>query len=177
VSINSADFPAALWDGLGPNRTSRLENKRPDFEDYDQLAAEVMALQSEFILPFTNSQGTTMIPGQSVYLHTDGTVKLADGDGSGTRGAFGMVLVGAANGGTVYVKVAGVIELTLAQWDAVGTDSNGLDPGVKYLLSDTAGEITATPLATAADTLLTVGFALTATKMLLKYDDTGLVES
>lgn len=190
MSENSSGFPAAVWDGLGPNRSSLKEDRRPDYEDYDQLVAEVRAIQTflSTAVPYsalgsnpgtvvlTNTQGTTMVPGQIVYVHTDGTVKLCDTDGAGIlRDGIGIVEVGGATAGPVTVRFAGLIELSLAQWDAVGTDAMGLDPGVTYFASDVAGEILAAPgPATTGDTLLRVGIALTATQMLLRLDYSGL---
>lgn len=46
MSRNVAQFPAAVWDGTTPNRTSRFDDKSPDYEDFDQLVAEVIATQT-----------------------------------------------------------------------------------------------------------------------------------
>lgn len=46
MSKNVAQFPAAVWDGLAPNRTSRYDDRSPDSEDWDQMVAEVVAAQT-----------------------------------------------------------------------------------------------------------------------------------
>lgn len=47
MSINVAQFPGQLWDGLSPNtqRVSREDNQAPRFEDWDQIVAELRATQ------------------------------------------------------------------------------------------------------------------------------------
>ncbi len=178
MSINVAQYPD--WDGLGPNRTERQQDASPDYEDWDQLIAEYLVMQNRVknvdgIFTAVNSEGGAMVPGNVIFLHTDGTIKLADADGSGTREVAGVVEVGAADAGTVTVRYAGVLSLTLAEWDAVGTDASGLDPGLLYLMADVLGEITTTPPATATDTLYRLGKALNATDLLINLEFDGLV--
>lgn len=47
MSINEAQFPTTVWDGLSPNtqRVSRLDDTPPRFEDWDQIVAELLATQ------------------------------------------------------------------------------------------------------------------------------------
>ncbi len=42
-----ANFPLAIWDGMSPSRTRRDQDINPDHKDYDQLLAEVIALQNQ----------------------------------------------------------------------------------------------------------------------------------
>jgi hypothetical protein len=175
MSVNEADFPGALWDGLGPNRTSRMDDKRPDFEDWDQLVAEVMAMQDDSIIPLVAASGVTVLAGQAVAVNSSGEAILADCNGAGEiPHAIGLALNGAAPGETVYVKTHGVIELTIAQWDAAGTDASGIDPGVTHWLSGTAGMITPTKPTTMGDVYCRIGVGLTATKLFLKMDFDGV---
>lgn len=47
MSVNSANFPDGTWDGLSPNddRASRLVDHTPEYEDWDQIVAEVISTQ------------------------------------------------------------------------------------------------------------------------------------
>ena len=44
-----ADYPTSIWDGLSPNtqRTARTEDQKPNFKDWDQVVAEMIATQTE----------------------------------------------------------------------------------------------------------------------------------
>lgn len=44
-------FPTTVWDGLSDNplRISRINNQEPDYRDWDQLVAEVIAMQTRSI--------------------------------------------------------------------------------------------------------------------------------
>jgi hypothetical protein len=46
MSFNTANFPTEIWDGSTPNRTSRMQDSAPDYEDYDQVVAELIATQT-----------------------------------------------------------------------------------------------------------------------------------
>ena len=179
MSINNADYPAAVFNGIGPNRTKRTQNSTPDFEDYDQAVAEVIAVQQQQLddREFTaiNANGGTLVVGTPVYMKTDGEVDKADGDGAAAlRIPVGVVKVGAATGLVVTVQFSGRLVLTIAEWDAVGLTSAGLVVGASYYLGDTAGEITATALATGGDTLFKLGTAISTTTLLVRLDNEGL---
>lgn len=47
----TAQFPAAVWDGTSETRDAPVSNqdKAPDFEDWDQMVAEVRATQTEVL--------------------------------------------------------------------------------------------------------------------------------
>lgn len=49
MGIATAQFPAAVWDGSSSSRDAPVRNqdKAPDFEDWDQLTAEVQAVQTK----------------------------------------------------------------------------------------------------------------------------------
>lgn len=180
MSTNNAQYPAAVYDGIGPNRTLRTQNSAPDFEDYDQLVAEVIAVQQqqlddrEFIV--VNDDGGALIVGSVVYMKTTGKVAKADGDGAAAlRIPVGIVKIGAAaDGDNCTVQYNGLLVLTAAEWDAVGLTSAGLVVGASYYLGDTAGEITATALATGGDTLFKIGTAVSVTTLMVRLDDEGL---
>lgn len=179
VSINDAQFPAAVYDGIPPNRSSRSQDASPDFEDYDQLMAELIAVQQqqiddrEFIA--VNDEGGTLVVGTVVYMKTDGKVADADADGAAAlRKAIGIIKVGGANAANVTVQFAGQLTLTAAEWDAVGLGSGGLIVGEAYYMADVPGELTATAPATATDTLFKIGTAISALTLLVRLDNEGL---
>lgn len=174
MSINAADYPASVWDGQGPTRTDRESNRRPDYEDWDQLTAEVIATQTELdrfksemqdmVVP--NGQGAALAVGSAVYMlaNGNGAVK-ADANGTApARNVFGIVTVGqGASGGNVTVRQRGRVTLTTAQWDTITGGSGGLVANTEYYLSGTAGAITATVPATTGDTDIVVGIAESTT--------------
>lgn len=181
MAIRDAQYPAAVYDGIGPNRALRSENLEPDAPDWDQLIAEVKALQQQQLddreFAALNDEGGAVIAGNIVYMKTTGKIAKADSDTAAAAALkipVGMLKTGVANGISVTFVFRGQLTLTLAEWDAVGTDANGLDPGAKYYLSGTAGEITTTAPNTAGDTLFVIGVAISATTMLVRLDDEGL---
>lgn len=180
MAIKIATYPEAVWDGL-EGRADRKINAAPGTDDYDRIVAEIIAVQQQQLddREFTaiNDEGSALVPGDVVYMKTDGTVALGDSDTAAAAALkipVGIVRIGGADGVSVTVQFSGKITLTLAQWDVVGTDANGLDPGSKYYLSGTAGEITTTAPNTAGDTLFIVGVAISATVMLVRLDNEGL---
>lgn len=179
MSVNDAQFPDQPYDGLGPDRVDRERDAAPNHVDWDQMNAEMIAVQEQQLndREFTaiNDEGTALIPGNVVYMKTDGTVAKTDADGAAAlRKAIGIVRIGADDGLSVTVQFTGRLTLTLAEWDAVGLTSAGLVAGESYYMADVAGEITATVLPTAGDTLFRCGVAMSATTLLVRMDDEGL---
>lgn len=181
MSINDAQYPATVYDGLPPNRTLRSQNASPDFEDYDQMLAELLAVQQQQLddreAIVVNDDGGALIVGSIVYLKTTGKVAKADSTAGGgvLMKPIGIVKVGAAaDGDNCTVQFAGRLVLTLAEWDAVGLGATGLVVGQEYYLSETPGELNATAPDTAADVLFKIGTALSATTLLVRLDNEGL---
>lgn len=178
-----ANYPTSVWNGLSETREDLLDIDSPSGEDYLQCVAEVRAAQTELdtvkqdvaanaeglVFTAVNSQGGPIVIGQPVYMHTDGTCKLADADGSGIlRNVVGLVTdTTVANGGTATIKPFGFMTATTTEWDAVAGTSGGLSPGTVYYLSDTAGALTASAPSTTTDTQYRVIIALTATRALI----------
>ncbi len=48
MSINTANFPASVWNGTSPSRSGSRANvdRGPDKEDWDQIVAEIIAMQA-----------------------------------------------------------------------------------------------------------------------------------
>lgn len=45
MSQNASNYPTTVWDGLSVHRNSRNIDAGPDYEDWDQVTAEVLAVQ------------------------------------------------------------------------------------------------------------------------------------
>lgn len=171
MSQNTAQFPAAIWDGSSPARPAPIANidRAPVFEDWDQITAEVQAMQTkanENDLVVPNAHGAAVVVGRPVYLKANASgAEYAAANGTApARNLLGLVMVGAAgSGGNVTVRQRGDLSLTTAQWDAVAGTTGGLAANTEYYLSDTAGSITATVPATTGDTDIVVGVAKSAT--------------
>jgi len=174
MSKNTAQYPAAQWDGSSPSRAADNGiDRHPDFEDWDQMVAEMQAVQAEidkgkYLTAVPNPTGGAVAPGKAVYLLANGTgIALADANGTApARNVCGLV----ASGATAIAVAANIIQdgdltLTTAQWDTVTGDSGGLVPFTEYYLSGSAGAVTKTVPATTGDTDIVVGVAKTATTM------------
>ena len=176
-----ADYPATIWDGLSDNtgRINLVDDIEPNPQDWAKIVEEVRAVEKqqkedrEF--DAVNDEGTDLVAGNVVYMKTDGTVAEADADGAAAlRVPVGLAKTAIVNGESGEIIFNGRLELTLAEWDAVGLSSAGLVIGAAYYLADAIGEITATPPATATDTLFKLGVAISATVLLVRLDDEGL---
>lgn len=169
----TATTPLVPWDGLGHSRTNRGDHQTPDAEDYDQLVAEILALQNDIlnnrIIKLINDNAGTLVCGTPVYIKPNGHIDKAQGNGAGTRFVFGLVVDATIlTTGTGRVQFADTVTLTTAQWDVIAGTSGGLTAGQMYWLSDTVGLLTATAPSTVGDTVLRVGLAVSSTQMLLK---------
>lgn len=45
----TANFPASVWDGLTRFRTNRRTVKSPDYEDWDEMLAELLAIETSLV--------------------------------------------------------------------------------------------------------------------------------
>ena len=189
MSINDPDYPAAVWDGLSPRRVAREDDAAPEYEDWDQITAEVIATQTEvdaqtaakdaFLLHNAVADNSgVVLAGTAVYLKAAGTFADADSDGAtALRVAIGLLTTGGADSVAYDIALPGSkLTLTTAEWDAASDTTGGLTAGLKYYLSDAAAGqlIETTPPGTTGDTMMMVGIALSTTTMLIKMDDDGL---
>jgi hypothetical protein len=177
MSKNAANFPGSIWDSSSPGRTNdRSVDRAPVFEDWDQMVAEMLAVQTAldanmFLHAVPNPTGGAVVVGKAVYLLANGTgIALADANGTApARNFLGLVSVGApGSGGTVDVQQSGDLTLTTAQWDTVAGTTGGLTPFTEYYLSGTPGAITATVPGTTGDTDIVVGVAKSSTVLNIK---------
>lgn len=173
----TAQFPTAIWDGSSASRDDVSKDQSPDFRDWDQIVAEVKAMQEAMdkaaadtdgdnLLTVPNGSGGALVVGTPVYMLADGTgAQKADCNGAApARNVCGLLKVGrSGSGGNVTLQQEGDMTLTTAEWDAITGDTGGLVPFTEYYLSATAGGLTATVPATTGDNVVVVGIAKSAT--------------
>jgi len=106
----------------------------------------------------TNSSGSTISQWAAVYIKSDGSIDLADANGSGTYPSWGLAAASISNGSTGTIITMGNVR----------NDSWSFTPGATVWLSTTAGSLTTTQPATTGDKIQAVGKALTATQLLLR---------
>lgn len=169
MSTAIAQYPAQVWDRSSFTRPSgNGTSRKPDFNDWDQAVAELIALQTELdsIRLLTAPATVVLALGQPVYLKANGTgFALADANGAAPLyDVIGLV----ADINAAKCQRAGTLILTTAQWDAQTGESGGLTPLVEYFLSGTVGKITKTRPSTSGDHVKRVGIALNSTYMLVE---------
>lgn len=175
----TANYPTDVWDGSSDGRDDLVKDQGPDWQDWNQVVAEVAAVQTELDvvkadkisdndLTVPNGSGGALVVGAAVYMLANGTgAQKADAnDTAPARNVFGLVSVGiGGSGGNVTVRQEGDLTLTTAEWDAVTGDTGGLVPFTEYYLDVTAGLIEKVVPATTGDNIVVIGIAKSATTM------------
>jgi hypothetical protein len=185
---NVAQYPQSLWDGTSPTRRPLAFgiNRRPDFEDWDQVSAEVIAVQIELDatkvrvtdLETTHSQdafitvpdasGGSIVLGTPVYMKANGTGAAPADANAVTPQPHVVGFAHEISSGNVHIHVRGTMVLTTGQWDAVVTGgSGGLIPFTEYFLDVTAGKITTTEPTTGGSHVIRMGIAMSTTDMFI----------
>lgn len=167
----SANFPATTWNGLSQNdlRPDLTHNVNPNFQDWDRIVAEVMALevsQNATVSVVDSSLTAGTVPGQLVAYKAAGTVSLADQATAGPAHAVGIALTTSAKSTAVTYQYAGPVTLPTAEWDAAAGTSGGLTAGTLYYVGAT-GALTATKTGTSGHSIVEVGVAMTTTTLML----------
>ena len=139
MSINVANFPTSVWDGSSPNRASRAVDAGPDYEDWDQIVAEVIAMQGGGTAVGTGGTGVTVSQAApqvvTTTLTVDGlSVTMTDAGAAGSHGtaslftfpAGNIVILGAITD-LALVAGAGGIGDTAAVVASVGSAAVGTD--------------------------------------------------
>lgn len=169
MSVNTSTFPASNWDGTSLNRFDRLVSKKPDYEDWDQATAEIIAIQTELrkqkFINLANKNAGTVVPGTPVYVLAN-HLGFDKADANGTtviRQCIGLVTASVLANALVDVCKVGPMTLTTAEWDAAAGTTGGLTAGTEYYVSGAVGVITATRPATIGDNITSVGIALSST--------------
>ncbi|MBW2562197.1 MAG: hypothetical protein JRE40_15265 [Deltaproteobacteria bacterium] len=124
-----------------------------------------------------NSNASSMVIGNCVYVDGAATMDLAQADSASTSVLYGFVrdttILTTATGG---VQTEGIFTATTTQWDAVSDETGGLDAGdIYYISPDTAGEITAVATTTATELVAEVGIALSTTELQILHNQSVLL--
>jgi hypothetical protein len=145
MSINVADFPTTLWDGLSINRSTRTQDAGPDYEDWDQIVAEVLAVQDYLVGEQASGAGTagTSVDASTVRssvnvstLTLDAvSVNLVDSGANGGHGSHALLtfpagnilILGAVCDLTYATAPAGDIDDDAALVTAVGSVATAVD--------------------------------------------------
>jgi hypothetical protein len=110
------------------------------------------------------------VPGSPVYPSADDKVSLAIGaaDPNGHAFVTGIAFSAAKAGNRVFVRYAGPITLTAAEWLAVSADAEALQPGKLYYVSPAnAGKITKAKPEGAGQYVAPIGIAIDGTTLLV----------
>jgi hypothetical protein len=79
----------------------------------------------------------------------------------------GLARTRGVTGERTITQYGDVLQLTAAEWNTVGTGAGGLLDGLAYYLSETPGQITATPPVTAQSWVVPLGIAVSNTELLI----------
>lgn len=117
----------------------------------------------------TNGEASAIAIGRAVYVSAANQVRLANANSASTTNVVALVASTSINSSASgSIAVAGMLEATTTQWDAVTGQSGGLTFGATYFLSNTtAGALTTT--APASGHVVPVGVALGTTKLRLGF--------
>ena len=117
----------------------------------------------------TNGEASAIAIGRAVYVSAANQVRLANANSASTTNVVALVASTSINSSASgNIAVAGMLEATTTQWDAVTGQSGGLTPGATYFLSNTtAGALTTT--APTSGHVVPVGIALGTTKLRLGF--------
>lgn len=113
----------------------------------------------------TNSNASAITIGQPVYVDGAGSVDLADASARTTSNVVGLVYdASIATTATGNIMMNDGAVLTSADWTAV-VGSTTLTAGAEYFLSETAGQLTTTPVTTSGGVVVLVGIAVSTTEL------------
>jgi len=145
MSINEANFPDELWDGSAVNRDSRFIDAGPDYEDWDQIVAETLAIQDYLIGEQASGAGTagTSVDAATVRASVNVStltldavsVNLVDSGANGAHGSHALLtfpagnihILGAVCNLTYATAPAGDIDDDAALVTAVGSVATATD--------------------------------------------------
>ncbi len=164
MSIQKPNFPTEVWDGTSESRDNRLIDRSPDYFDWDQLVAELIATQQAIVgIPvsgqttYSLASSQMTLPGQAVCFSGSQLV-LAKADASETSYVAGVVFIG---GMIPFYITSG--KLLLPDW-MNSTGASTLTPGaIYYLHPNAAGRLITLPPTTEGQYLTKVGQAQSET--------------
>lgn len=77
MTVITADYPGAIWDGLSTDRSLRSTDTEPRANDWDQAVAEILALQTQLGIVPPRHVKVTVTSAQILLANTTPTVVLA----------------------------------------------------------------------------------------------------
>jgi hypothetical protein len=186
LAVNKPQFPENIWDGLSDNpyRSSRNVNIDPTSDDYDRIAAELIATQEKVreleslmgaTLALVNSTGDFLYFGTPVALH-NGLLADADARDGQPNVVLGLVTDHQVSpGAAANVRRSGDLTGTSQQWSRVTMSGGALNPGASYYLSESPGKIAEEPPETSGSRIVLLGTAVSETEMSMLIQDLGEV--
>lgn len=138
-------------------------------DTYGRVTAGTTASTNVVTDTATNGEASAIAIGRAVYVSAANQIKLANANSASTTNVVALVASTSINSSASgSIAVAGMLEATTTQWDAVTGQSGGLTFGATYFLSNTtAGALTTT--APASGHIVPVGVALGTTKLRLGF--------
>jgi hypothetical protein len=166
MSVNKPVFPGNVWDGTSPRRDSRLTDAGPEYEDHDQIVAEVISMQ-QYILN-TQSSGayeaevdTQVEIGTPIYLGVNGHINPAQADTIAASRVAGVSLTATLPSFSGTYTTDG--QVVRNDWTAI-TGTASLTPGADYFLDpDNLGRLTAVAPTAVGEFVVRVGKAQSPT--------------
>lgn len=113
--------------------------------------------------------GTPVAPGNVGTGNTPGSgvIFAQAGGGGNSPQVIGLAVTAGEAPGSVNIQSSGFLSLTIAEWNNVTGNLAGLVPGDYYYASATAGEITNVQPSGSGQASLLVGYAISATTLLI----------
>ena len=156
MSINDPQYPGQVWDGLGPNRLNREQDASPDFEDWDQIVAELISTQEELDAQVAAAalvdQKHARVTVSSVEILAANTTptELIAAPGAGFVNIVDRVVVRNAHGGTDYAftTIANISYTDEAGAPITAFLATFLEAAAEVLMTDAATLLTGAGAAT-----------------------------
>lgn len=132
--------------------------------DQPPIFADVSAAD---LITVTNNVVSSIVKGQAVCISGSDTIILAQATAILISKVLGLVaddtIISSEEG---EVQISGILGATTAQWDAVTGDVGGLIAGsIYYLSAATPGFLTATPPTVISQLVVSVGQAVSSTRL------------
>ncbi len=181
MSVNNAYFPTSVWDSTTPGRSSdRHIDRSPNYEDWDQIVAEVIAVQESLIGELTDAQAGATVEATAPAVTTAGRVQKTvftftatpiTATNGGVDAAGGVKLFDFPEGNLLLLGVVGNLVFTAGagiDTDAAMVASIGtaVATNANATLTSTEADIVASTVATLTTSAVTLNLQNTATVFL-----------
>lgn len=165
MATNLAQFPGRVWDGTTPSRPTRQIDANPELEDWDQIVAEMIAVQTRLSEAryFGTTAGGVEI-GHALY-NASGTLTKAEVDSEAEATVYGLAIDDVTAPTGIEVLREGS-KLSLLDWTTI-TGTALLTPDAVYYVAASGG-LTNTPTTTTGKWVAQVGVALDANTLLIQ---------